>query len=233
MSLITNKTQFEPGDKPTAIKLNAPYDSLETALVGPDNTRNGWMSRAHNGALATNVPTFNRCWNFENTTTSTHSYTSTSYVDVSQGGNTAEIVFNVSGLEAGEVWRFGASIMVANSTVTTDYDYVGSDEGKPNYYAFTLVSHTYDSGGSPGTTTLGEWGYSFTSKKSGTLASTLTPAVSNTINWQGAHMSTIMPITSALSGGEMTKIVLRCKVQNSSNTLKLERYSLWAIRHIR
>jgi hypothetical protein len=99
--------------------------------------------------------------------------------------------------DIGEVVRFAASGMIGDNDVVIDYDYVGTNVGKPNFYAFRLLlNHT--TVGVPGTINLGEWGYSFTTKTNGTLSSTLTPASQDRFIGNHSHLALFTP--NRLSG---------------------------------
>lgn len=231
MPTINSITNFLPGDVATAAELNAPYDDLQTASanIDSDNTASGWITWRHMESGSTGLAVANALYEYENPTTTQTSYNSTSYTTITQGGNPASITLNITP-DIGEVIRFTASGMTGEHTITSDYDYAGlpaGNKGKPNYYAFRLLlNHT--TGGVPGTITIGEWGYSFTTKKSGTLTNTITSALSGAINWQPFAFSACYRHSTA--NRVLNSIVLQCKVFTNVNTLKIERHELYAIR---
>lgn len=231
MPLVTNKKHFNSGDVPTAAELNAPYDSLQTVSqnIDTENTATGWMTWKHYEAGKTGASVFNQMFQYNNPTTTETLYNNTSYTTISQGGNPARIDLNITP-EQGELIRFSSSGMVGESTVTIDYDYAGlpgGNKGKPNFYAFRLLLN-YTEGGVPGTSTLGEWGYSFTTKKDGDLTSIITPALSGPIYWQPFAFSTVyrQPNPTRL----LNSVELQCKVFDNTNQLSVERHQLYAIR---
>jgi hypothetical protein len=166
-------------------------------------------------------------YDYENATTTQTSYNSTSYTTITQGGNPAQITLNITP-EVGEIIRFTASGIVGDNTVVIDYDYAGlpaGNKGKPNYYAFRLLlNHT--TGGTPGTINLGEWGYSFSTKKSGTL-DTVGSGVADRINWQTFQFSACWRVDQIRT---LNNVQLQCKVFDNTNTLKIERHQLFALR---
>jgi len=223
MPLVTSLKNFQPGDKPTAAELNAPYNELATdsALIDGDNAASGWATHRHFQGATNFVPLANACKEYENPTTTETFYTSTSYTTISQGGNPAEITLNYTPA-VNELVRFHASGMVGKHVITKDYDYVGANQGKPNYYAFRLLLTT-----SAGTVNLGEWGYSFTTKRSGALTSTVTQNIASAINWQPFAFSTVYHVATSVT---FQKVELQCRVFDAGNQLSIERHQLYAIR---
>tara|TARA_R110002126_G_scaffold84445_3_gene205198 strand:- start:44 stop:736 length:693 start_codon:yes stop_codon:yes gene_type:complete len=227
MPLVTSGTIYEGGDVPTAAGLNAPYDDAATVsnAIAGDNTTTGWLTLKHCNTAA---PVANVIYDYANDTTTQTTYNSTSYTTITQGGNPAQITINTTP-DVGEIIRFTASGIVGDNEVATDYDFAGlpgGNKGKPNYYAFRLLlNHT--TGGTPGTIVLGEWGYSFTTKKSGTLTSTISNPIAGAINWQTFQFS-------ACYRQDQTRLLnnvqLQCKVFDNTNTLHIERHQLFAVR---
>ena len=231
MPLVSNKKHFLSGDVPTASELNAPYDSLasQSGQIDSQNTATGWMTYKHYEAGDTGAPVFNQMFQYNNPTQTETFYNNTTYQTISQGGNPAQITLNITPI-AGELIRFSASGMVGDHTVAIDYDYAGlpgGNFGKPNFYAFRLLLNYSDSG-VPGTLNLGEWGYSFTTKKDGTLTSTITPTISGPINWQAFAFSTVY--RHSVSSRLLLSVELQCKVFDNTNSLSIERHQLYAIR---
>ena len=226
MPLVTSGTIYDGGDVPTAAGLNAPYDDAETvsADIDGDNSASGWITLKHCNPVA---PVANVMYDYENATTTQTSYNNTSYTTITQGGNPAQITLNVTP-EVGEIIRFAASGIVGDNDVNKDYDYAGlpgGNKGKPNYYAFRLLlNHT--TGGVAGTINLGEWGYSFSTKKSGTL-DTVGSGVADRINWQTFQFSACWRVDQIRL---LNNVQLQCKVFDNTNTLKIERHQLFAVR---
>lgn len=233
MPFVNTNTRFEPGDVPTAAQLNAPYDQLATVSAGlnGENTATGWITWRHGEAGSTGNPVANQCFQYANPTTSETLYNSTSYTTITQGGNPAQITLNITP-EIGEVMRFAGSGMVGEHDITTDYDYAGlpgGNKGKPNFYAFRLLlNHT--TAGVPGTINLGEWGYSFTTKKDGTLTNSNNSAPEGQINWQAFAFSTLYRQTTVRT---LNSVELQVKVFDTNNDVSIERHQLYAIRHKR
>lgn len=224
MTLI-NKKAFSPGDIPTAAELNAPYDSLATASadIEGDNSATGWITHRHLEVGKTGQPVFNVCKQY-NQPTGTSTYNNTSYQTITFAGNPAQITLGYTP-DVGEVVRFAASGMVGDNDVVVDYDYVGANVGKPNFYAFRLLlNHT--TGGVGGTINLGEWGYSFTTKTNGPLSSSTTN-LAGPIYWQPFAFSMLYRQSTLRT---LNSVELQCKVFDATNTLEIERHQLYAIR---
>jgi hypothetical protein len=224
MTLIDKKA-FAPGDIPTAAQLNAPYDSLASASqnIEGDNSATGWITHRHLEVDKTGQAVFNTCKQY-NQPTGTSNYNNTTYSTITFAGSPAQITLGYTP-DIGEVVRFAASGMVGDNNVVVDYDYIGANVGKPNFYAFRLLlNHT--TVGVPGTINLGEWGYSFTTKTNGPLTS-LTPTVAGHIYWQPFAFSTLYTQSTTRT---LNSVQLQCKVFDATNTLQIERHQLYAIR---
>jgi len=224
MTIVSKKT-FSPGDIPTAAELNAPYDSLAIASgdIEGDNSATGWMTHRHLETDITGQAVFNTCKQY-NQPTGTSDYNNTVYQTITFAGNPAQITLGYTP-DVGEVVRFAASGMVGENDVVVDYDYVGANVGKPNFYAFRLLlNHT--TGGVAGTINLGEWGYSFTTKTNGPLTSS-TITLASDIYWQPFAFSMLYRQTTIRT---LNSVVLQCKVFDATNTLQIERHQLYAIR---
>ena len=225
MTLVSKKT-FQPGDIPSAAELNAPYDDLATATgaIAGDNTATGWITHRHTEVDKTGQPVFNACSQY-NQPAGITSYNNTAYQTITYLGSPAQITLGYTP-DVGEVVRFAASGMVGENDVTIDYDYVGANAGKPNFYAFRLLlNHT--TGGIGGTINLGEWGYSFTTKTNGPLTSVITPNIAGRIHWQPFAFSTLYHQQSIRT---LNSVELQCKVFDNTNLLRIERHQLYAIR---
>lgn len=225
---IANKQHFNEGDIPTAAQLNAGYDSLQTqsAQINDNNTASGWITARHiyNAAPAANV-----LKSYMNPTTTLTAYNSTTYTTISQGGNPCEITLGYQPNQW-EITRFSASGLVGTLICNTTYDYVGANVGKPNYYAFRMLL-TYDAGAGDVTETLGEWGYSFTPQSR--LISDTTPGnygELNPIQWQTFQFSTLRQHNGASGAVTYKKVELQIKVFDNTNTVRIARHQIFAIR---
>lgn len=218
MPLITTLKNFQPGDIPTATQLNAPYNELATdsAVIDGSNAASGWATHRH-----FQNPIANSAKEYENSNFVETFYNNTTYQTITQGGQPAEIILNYTP-DLYDCIRFEASGIVGESEVTSDWDYVGANIGKPNYYAFRLLLTT-----SLGTVNLGEWGYSFTTKRGDALTSVLTPSLCSPIYWQPFAFSTVYLHQNAAT---LQKVELQCKVFTNVNKLSVENHRLYAIR---
>lgn len=225
---IANKQHFNEGDIPTAAQLNAGYDSLQTqsAQINDNNTASGWITARHiyNAAPAANV-----LKSYLNPTTTLTAYNSTTYTTISQGGNPCEVTLGYQPNQW-EITRFSASGLVGTLICNTTYDYVGANVGKPNYYAFRMLL-TYDAGAGDVTETIGEWGYSFTPQSR--LISDTTPGnygELNPIQWQTFQFSTLRQHNGASGAVTYKKVELQIKVFDNTNTVRIARHQIFAIR---
>lgn len=225
---IANKQHFNEGDIPTAAQLNAGYDSLQTqsAQINDNNTASGWITARHiyNAAPAANV-----LKSYMNPTTTLTAYNSTTYTTISQGGNPCEATLGYQPNQW-EITRFSASGLVGTLICNTTYDYVGANVGKPNYYAFRMLL-TYDAGAGDVTETIGEWGYSFTPQSR--LISDTTPGnygELNPIQWQTFQFSTLRQHNGASGAVTYKKVELQIKVFDNTNTVRIARHQIFAVR---
>lgn len=225
---IANKQHFNEGDIPTAAQLNAGYDSLQTqsTQINDNNTASGWITARHiyNAAPAANV-----LKSYLNPTTTLTAYNSTTYTTISQGGNPCEVTLGYQPNQW-EITRFSASGLVGTLICNTTYDYVGANVGKPNYYAFRMLL-TYDAGAGDVTETIGEWGYSFT-PQSRLISETTAGSYGelNPIQWQTFQFSTLRQHNGASGAVTYKKVELQIKVFDNTNTVRIARHQIFAIR---
>lgn len=216
---------------PTASELNSTYDSLVTAsgTIDTDNTATGWMTLKHINPVANR---FNKLYYFEDDTTTEESINSSSWVTLTSTEGDCEVVLDYQP-EQYEVLRIQASGLVSASEAVNDYDHVGTDTGKPNYYAFRLLL-TYTDGSGSHTTSIGEWGYSFTTSGLDRNETTLgtVPNSSTPICWQTFQFSTLYIYNGAPSTTTLDKIELQASVFDTANTLAITRRSLTVVRMI-
>jgi len=235
MSIVI-KPRYEPDEVPSAADMNAPYDSLATAStsVGGVNTASGWITLAH---IDTSVHQANAVYYYQNDTSVSTSYNSSTFTTISQGGNNAEVALSYQPKQW-EMARVHFSGLVADVEVDIDYDYLdpggappyvtGPNKGKPNYYAFRLLL-SYNDGGATQYEVLGEWGYSFTTSayekyyvdKYGTGTS---------IQWQTFQGSTCFQYNGATGGRTYEKIELQVAVFHNLNTVNIKRHQIQVIR---
>lgn len=232
MPLITN-TVWNEGDIPTAAALNAPYDSAATAsaAVDGDNCKDNWITIFHFGS----GNPCNNLYSFVYDGTSEFSTSSTSYVTInSTGVNPAEVSLNYAPNQY-EVLRLEASGLVTNidAAVTYDETLPAGSRGNPNYYAFRLLL-TYNDGGGNLTTSLGEWGYSFTSAGGdGRYYTTLPGDPEETgvpLGYQTFQFSTLYTYTGTTGVRTLVKVELQAKVYDNTNVLKVDRNNIIAVR---
>lgn len=226
---IVETNFFQDDDVPTAAQLNAPYDALATASadIEFDNTSPNWITRQHIVDTAT-PGEFNEIYSKVDNTTGDFTTSSTAYVTVSNGSAT-EVTLNYQPQQF-EILRINASGLVTNIDANEQFNALHL--GKPNYYAFRLLLH-YNDGGGTLSETLGEWGYSFTTS-SGTRFFTGTGSGTNLraatpIGFQTFQFSTLYKNTAA-SGRTLEKVILQCKVFDNSNVLAISRNAVYCIR---
>jgi hypothetical protein len=231
---IVLKPRYEPDEVPTAADLNAPYDDLEIAstAISDVNTASGWMTLKHIDKSSNQA---NSIFHYQNSTTVSTSYNSTTFTTISQGGNPARVTLNFQPKQF-ETLRLQMSGLVSEVEVTDDYDYAGGgvpyttgpNKGKPNYYAFRILL-TYNDGGPSTTTVCGQWGYSFTtSAYEKYFVDFLGEGTS--IQWQTFQGSTLIQYNGATGTRTYEKAELQVAVFNAANTVKIARHQLQAIR---
>lgn len=230
---IVKTNLWEEGDVPTAAQLNAPYNDSQTATADIDalNTRDNWITVHHfNNANPCNI-----LFDFVYDGTSDFQTSSTSYVLIdSTGVDPAKIDLNYSPNQY-EVLRIEASGLVDDIEAINTYDNTlpAGQRGNPNYYAFQILLY-YNIGGGTLTTSLGEWGYSFTSAGGdGRYYTAVNGAPENTgvpLAYQTFQFSTAL--VNTLTAGSITyeKLELRCKVYDGANTLSITRNNMIAVR---
>jgi len=224
---------FEEDDIPTAAQLNQPFVDLATASadIQPENTAQNWITRAHMS------PTLacNKLYSFKYEGTGPFATSSTSYVTINNG-SASEATLNYAPNKY-EILRIEASGLVTDIDCQISYDNTDTgNEGKHNYYAFQLLL-TYNDGAGSLTTSLGEWGYSFTTSTGvARYWTTNTGVVSNTgtpLGYQTFQFSTTLQYTGTSGARTYEKISLQTKVYNASNKLKVTRNNIVAVMAMR
>lgn len=227
---IVEKALFEPDQVPTAAELNKVYDDLATASTSIDSDNQGanWLTYNHLQDPNLFRPINNLLLSFYNGPTAVN-YTSTSWTPmVSNLGVVTEINLNYFPNEA-EVLRLHMSGSTGVPDVVTDYDFVGANLGRPNYYAFRIRVTYSDNLGPDQDLIAGYWGYSFTTNGLNRYATTLAPP-GISINWQTFQGSTIVKYKGTTGVRQYKKAILEVALFDNSNTLGVFRQQLHAVR---
>jgi hypothetical protein len=227
---IVEKTPFLPDQVPTAAQLNEVYNDLAvaTAAIDEDNGGSNWLTYAHLTDPALNEPINKLYFAAYNGPTAVN-YNSTVFQSmVSNTGTITEVNLDYFPNET-EVLRLHMSGLVGVPTVNVDYDFVGTNLGKPNYYAFRIMVTYSDSGGPDQNFIAGYWGYSFTTNGLNRYDTTSAPT-GPSINWQTFQASTIVKYKGTTGVRQYKKAILQVAVFDNSNTLSVVRQSLQAVR---
>jgi hypothetical protein len=228
---IVEKEIFEADQIPTATELNRAYDDLATASAGLDSTNqaSGWLTYKHLDDPTSLTP-INKLYQYYYDGTTAVSYNNdAAYTPVVDPlANPCTVALNYTA-EAGEIIRIHISGLIGENTVEDDYDFVGTNLGKPNYYAFRIKLRYSDSGGADQFIYPGYWGYSFTTN--GLNRHNTTPANPGlTINWQTFQASTIFK-NGAATGVRLWKdATLEVRLFDGTNTLKITRHQIQVVR---
>lgn len=227
---IVEKEFFEPDEVPTAAQLNAAYDALAvaSATINETNQGAGWLTFKHLDSPSTLFP-INKLYHYFHTGSVARSYTNTSYDSVKSPAPASvpcEVALNYFPKE-NEIIRLHISGLVGQNTVTEDYDSVGTNLGRPNYYAFRIKLTYSDSGGPDTSLIAGYWGYSFTTN--GLNRYTGTGAEGPEINWQTFQASTILKYTGNTGVREYKKATLEVALFSSANTLSITRHQIQVV----
>ena len=229
---IVEKEFFEPDEVPTAVQLNAPYDALAVASAAIDETNEGagWLTFKHLDSPSTLNP-INKLFNHFHDGGVARNYTNTVYESVKSPAPASvpcEVALNYFPLE-NEIIRIHISGLVGQNIVNADYDNVGTNLGKPNYYAFRIKLTYSDSGGADQFIYPGYWGYSFTTNglnRYETAALNIGP----TINWQTFQASTIVKYIGTTGVRQYKAATLEVALFDGSNTLAITRHQLQVVR---
>jgi len=228
---IVDKEAFEADQIPTATELNKAYDDLATASTGLDSTNqaSGWLTYKHLDNPTSLTP-INKLYQYYHDGTVSVSYNNdAAYTPVVNPAATPCTVALNYTAEQNEIIRIHISGLVADNDVVEDYDFVGANLGKPNYYAFRIKLRYSDSGGPDQFIFPGYWGYSFTTNGLNRSNTNVTqPGL--TINWQTFQASTIFK-NSAATGVRLWKdATLEVRLFDGSNTLKITRHQIQVVR---
>ncbi len=229
MAIVKNNL-FEDGEIPTAAQLNQPYDDAATITqdLDTDNTDDNWITINH---LASQTG-INQLFSFNYTGNVQEEITSASYVPIQNDGGAYSIATLGYAPEVNEILRVESCGLQSASIATQTYDSTSATRGDRNYYAFRLVLF-YNDGGATTFLTLGEWGYTFTSMaggnsrvwttNNGLAKETGVPLAYQTFSFSCVHINKAV-------GRTFEKIELQAKVNYTSNTLKLTRNNIIAVR---
>lgn len=227
---IVEKEVFEPDEIPTAAQLNAAYDALAVASADIDETNQGagWLTFKHLDSPSTLFP-INKLYHYFHTGSVARTYTNTTYESVKSpapASDPCEVALNYFP-KKNEIIRLHISGLVGQNTVTEDYDSVGTNLGRPNYYAFRINVTYSDSGGGDQSLIAGYWGYSFTTN--GLNRYTGVGADGPEINWQTFQASTILKYTGNTGVREYKKATLEVALFSSANTLAITRHQIQVV----
>ncbi len=151
-------TKFREGETPNAAGLNAPYNSLATVDIDPENTKPNWATRKHFDDTGEQA---NELFFYDNPTTVGWNTTSSTYSTVGAGGSNSELTFGAGVIcNEGDLIRVQSSGIIGDVLCNTDGDGNGSQDSY-NYFSFRLLL-TFSVGGVSSTATTAECGYSFT-----------------------------------------------------------------------
>ena len=227
---IVEKEVFEADEVPTAAQLNAAYDALAVASADIDETNQGagWLTFKHLDSPSTLFP-INKLYHYFHTGSVAREYQNTGYDSVKSPAPASvpcEVALNYFPKE-NEIIRLHISGLVSNNTVVQDFDAIGANLGKPNYYAFR-INLTYSDSGGPDTSLIaGYWGYSFTTN--GLNRYTGPGEKGPTINWQTFQASTIVKYTGTTGVREYKKATLEVALFDASNTLSITRHQIQVV----
>jgi hypothetical protein len=227
---IVEKEAFEADEVPTAAQLNDAYDALAVASADIDETNQGagWLTFKHLDSPSTLFP-INKLYHYFHTGSVARSYTNTTYESVKSpapASDPCEVALNYFPKE-NEIIRLHISGLVGQNTVTEDYDFVGTNLGRPNYYAFRINVTFSDSGGADQSLIAGYWGYSFTTN--GLNRYTGFGQDGPEINWQTFQASTILKYTGTTGVREYKKATLEVALFSSANTLSITRHQIQVV----
>lgn len=225
------KTFFEPDQVPTAAELNKVYDDLQVASAALDeeNQAAGWLTYKHLDNPDLNRPINNLGLGFYDGSSGPTTYSLASWNPVVNNlGTPTEINLSYFPKNA-EILRLHMSGLTGVQTVENDYDFVGANLGKFNYYAFRIRVTYSDSGGPDQSLIAGYWGYSFTTN--GLNRYNTTPAQPGLVlNWQTFQASTIVKYLGADGVRQYKKAILEVYVFNPANILSIARQQLHSVR---
>lgn len=220
MSTVS-KTHYQQGNAPTASELNQPYDDLatESATVDETNTASNWATLKH---FDTTAQQCNRLYDYTYVGSGIDTINSTSYVTINVS-SLSEIDLTGFFPDANEATRWCASGLIRGTVVAGPNS---QDLGALNYYAFRLLLTYSDGGGPDATTTIGEWGYSFTDRS---RVTDQTSGTGDKIQFQTFQFSAVRRFDGTTGNRQYKKLELQAKVNNGSNSISVSRNQIFAI----
>jgi hypothetical protein len=227
---VVEKEYFEPDQVPTAAELNAAYDALAVASADIDETNEGagWLTFKHLDSPSTLFP-INKLYHYFHTGSVARQYQNTVYESVKSpapASDPCEVALNYFP-KKNEIIRLHISGLVGQNTVVQDFDSVGANFGRPNYYAFRIKLTFSDSGGPDSSIIAGYWGYSFTTNGFKRYAG---PGQAGPeINWQTFQASTILKYTGTTGVREYKKATLEVALFDAANTLSITRHQIQVV----
>jgi hypothetical protein len=226
---VVEKEYFEPDQVPTAAELNAAYDALAVASADIDETNEGagWLTFKHLDSPSTLFP-INKLYHYFHTGSVAREYQNTVYESVKSpapASTPCEVALNYFPKD-NEIIRLHISGLVGQNTVDVDYDFVGANLGRPNYYAFRIKLTYSDSGGADQSLIAGYWGYSFTTNG---LRRYDIGGSGPEINWQTFQASTILKYTGTTGVREYKKATLEVALFDGSNKLAITRHQIQVV----
>lgn len=206
-----------------AATLNEPYDDLAALVIGQDNTKPNWATRAHfdRGVGQTKA---NELFFYDNDTTAGFTTTSTNYVQVSIAGNDAEVSINKVA-NAGDLLRVQTSGIIGDVLLNDDG---GGDPLNASYnqMGFRLVLF-YNDGGATLSETIAECGYSFSGRSRITNDST---GLSEALWWRNFSFSGVW--TNSSTGRTLERVELQvkaCPNGGAGNRVDITRHNITAV----
>jgi len=228
---IVDKEVFEADQIPTASELNSAYNALSSSstAIDAENQAAGWLTFKHL-QNPDNLTPINKLYQYAYDGTGSVSYNNdASYTPVVDPlGNPCTVTLGYTA-EQNEIIRIHISGLVGENNVEDDYDFVGTNLGRPNYYAFRIKLRYSDSGGADQFIFPGYWGYSFTTNGLNRY-STVSANPGLTINWQTFQASTIFK-NGAAAGVRLWKdATLEVRLFDGANTLEITRHQIQVVR---
>jgi hypothetical protein len=228
---IVDKEVFEADQIPTAAELNSAYNALSSASssIDAENQAAGWLTFKHLQNPDGLTP-INKLYQYAYDGTGVTSYNNdVSYTPVVNPAATPCTVTLGYTAEQNEIIRIHISGITEENDVVEDYDFVGANLGKPNYYAFRIKLRYSDSGGADQFIFPGYWAYSFTTNGLNRY-NTFAAQPGLTINYQTFQASTIFKNTAATGVRLWKDATLEVKLFDGSNTLKIIRHQIQVVR---
>ena len=215
-------TNYREGEAPNAAGLNAPYNSLATVDLDPENTKPNWATRKHFDDTGEQA---NELFFYDNPTTVGWTTTSSTYTTVNAAGSASTLTMGSAACNEGDLVRVQSSGIIGDVLCNTDGDGNGSQDSY-NYFSFRLLL-TFSVGGGSSTTTVAECGYSFTRRSRLTNDST---GLDSALWWRNFSFSGVYRVPS--NATTLTQVELQAKVGpngGAGNRLDVTRNNITAV----